>query len=237
MLGALMSTPPRIARTEQFSLAVRAVESLSPRMRRITLCGPGLVDRHWPLACDIAVVLPGSDGRELRRRYTVRSVVDDALIIDAVLHGHGPGSSWAQGVAVGDPVSFFGPRGEVPLTSAGRVLALTDESGLPAIGAVAEALGASSSLTVLAEVANPEERYPLPDGVDVTWIVRAEHSPGTPDLLLAAIEETPPRSDFAYVLGESRAIVMIRDELTRFGIGREAVYAKGYWNLNSRPTR
>jgi len=39
------------------------------------------------------------------------------------------------------------------------------------------------------------------------------------------------------VLGESRAIVMIRDELTRFGIGREAVYAKGYWNLNSRPTR
>ena len=42
---------------------------------------------------------------------------------------------------------------------------------------------------------------------------------------------------YAYVLGESRAVVPVRDALARFGLSRSEVYAKGYWNLNSRPTR
>ncbi|MDQ1719057.1 MAG: hypothetical protein QOE89_3010, partial [Pseudonocardiales bacterium] len=37
--------------------------------------------------------------------------------------------------------------------------------------------------------------------------------------------------------GESRAVVALRDSLARFGLTRSDVYAKGYWNLNSRPTR
>ena len=107
---------------------------------------------HWPLGCDIAIVLTGPDGREVRRRYTVRSVRDDSLVLDAVLHGHGPGSAWAAGLQPGDPVTFFGPRGEIEVAEADWLLALTDESGLPAIAALAEALG-DRPITVLAEIA------------------------------------------------------------------------------------
>jgi len=36
------------------------------------------------------------------------------------------------------------------------------------------------------------------------------------------------------VLGESRAVVALRPALSELGLGRDRVYAKGYWNLNSR---
>jgi NADPH-dependent ferric siderophore reductase len=229
-----------ITRTGQFLATVAELRALSPRMRRIVLTAPEIAGRHWPLACDIAVVLAGPDGREVRRRYTVRSSAGEQLVLDAVLHGHGPGSSWAQSLEPGHRVTFFGPRGELPLPPAGWLLALTDEAGLPAIGALAEAAGeAGRKLQVLAEIAEDSERYPLTENAEVRWLTRDGRAAGPPDLLLAALAEfgPAPGPGFAYVLGESRAIVTVRDELARFGLSRSEVYAKGYWNLNSRPTR
>jgi NADPH-dependent ferric siderophore reductase len=223
------------ARTSQFLSTVTELEALSPRMRRIALTAPGLGLTNWPLACDIAIVLAGED-REVRRRYTVRSVTEDTLLVDAVLHGHGPGSTWAQQLNIGDQVSFFGPRGEVSIAEVDWLLALTDESGLPAVAALAEAVS-GRSLTVLAEIEDDAEQYPLAG--DVRWLVRDGRPAGHPDLLLAALADfaPPPGAGSAYVIGESRAVVTLRDELARFGLARSAVYAKGYWNLNSRPTR
>ncbi|HEX8095170.1 siderophore-interacting protein [Jatrophihabitans sp.] len=229
-----------ITRTGQFLTTVTELRMLSPRMRRIVLRAPEIAGRNWPLACDIAVVLAGPDGREVRRRYTVRSSAGDQLVLDAVLHGHGPGSSWAQSLEPGHQVSFFGPRGEVPLPAAGWLLALTDEAGLPAIGALAEAAAAAGrDLRVLAEIAEDSERYPLPANAEVRWLTRDGRPAGTPDLLLGALEGFRPGTGpgYAYLLGESRMIVVVREELTRFGLSRSEVYAKGYWNLNSRPTR
>jgi NADPH-dependent ferric siderophore reductase len=229
-----------ITRTGQFLATVAELRTLSPRMRRIVLTAPEIAGRNWPLACDIAVVLAGPDGREVRRRYTVRASAGEQLVIDAVLHGHGPGSSWAQSLEPGHQVSFFGPRGELPLPPTGWLLALTDEAGLPAIGALAEAAAtAGRDLQVLAEIAEDSERYPLPTDAQVRWLTRDGRPAGTPDLLLGALAEFRPATGpgHAYVLGESRAIVVVRDELARFGLSRSEVYAKGYWNLNSRPTR
>ena len=227
----------RITRTGQFLTTVADVQTLSPRMRRIVLTAPEIAGRDWPLGCDIAVVLTGPDGREVRRRYTVRSSAGERLVIDAVLHGHGPGSSWAQSLEPGHPVSFFGPRGQLPLPPAGWLLALTDESGLPAIGALAEAAG--REVQVLAEIEDGSERYPLPPNAGVRWLTRDGRPAGTPELLLGGLEHVRPGAGpgYAYLLGESRAIVTVRDELARFGLSRSEVYAKGYWNLNSRPTR
>lgn len=230
-----------ITRTGQFLTTVAELTMLSPRMRRIVLTAPEIAGRDWPLGCDIAVVLAGPDGREVRRRYTVRSRDGDRLVIDAVLHGHGPGSSWAQALQVGSQVSFFGPRGELPLppaSSASWLLALTDEAGLPAIGALAEA-ASGRSLQVLAEIADDAERYPLPANAEVRWLTRDGRPAGQPELLIGALDQLRPGTGlgYAYLLGESRAIVAVRDELARFGLSRSAVYAKGYWNLNSRPTR
>ena len=207
---------------------------------------PSIARQAWPLACDIAIVLTGEDGREIRRRYTVRAVQGDRLVVDAVLHGHGPGSSWASAAAVGDEVTFYGPRGVVDVPEASWYWALTDEAGLPAIAAVAETLsgdGATAgSLTVLAEISDEAERYPFAEGVNVRWLPRGTQPPGHPDLIASALAELaaggpPEGAGYGYVLGESRAIVALRDELGRYGLGRESVYAKGYWNLNSRRTR
>lgn len=229
-----------ITRTGQFLTTVTELSMLSPRMRRIVLAAPEIVGRDWPLGCDIAVVLTGPDGREVRRRYTVRSSTGDRLVLDAVLHGHGPGSSWAQALRLGDPVTFFGPRGELPLPPASWLLALTDESGLPAIGALAEAVEAAGrTLRVLAEIADDGERYPLPGSAEVRWLTRDGQPAGRPEPLLDALAGLRPGTGpgFGYLLGESRAIVAVRDALAQLGLGRSEVYAKGYWNLNSRPTR
>jgi NADPH-dependent ferric siderophore reductase len=227
------------SRTRQFLATVTDLQELSPRMRRITLSAPSIAEQQWPLGCDIAIVLAGPD-RELRRRYTVRSAASDTMLVDAVLHGHGPGSSWAAGLRLGDPVSFFGPRGELALQPADWLLALTDESGLPAIGVLAEAAGAAGrSIRVLAEIAEPAETYPLPASAEVNWLIRNDRPAGQPDLLAAAIAGLAPPAGrgYAYLLGESRAVVSLRESLGSLGLGRAAVYAKGYWNLNARPTR
>ena len=232
-----------ITRTGQFLTTVAELTMLSPRMRRIVLAAPEIAGRDWPLGCDIAVVLAGPDGHEVRRRYTVRSQAGQRLVVDAVLHGHGPGSSWAQSLQVGGKVSFFGPRGELPLpaeSAVGWLLALTDEAGLPAIGALADAADAAGrGLQVLAEIAEDAERYPLPANAEVRWLTRDGRPAGQPDLLVGALDQLRPGTGpgFAYLLGESRAIVTVRDQLARLGLSRSEVYAKGYWNLNSRPTR
>jgi len=234
----IMPSAQRIARTGQFQVTVAAIEDLSPRMRRITLASSELAEHDWPLACDIAVVLAGEDGREVRRRYTVRSTSEVSLVVDAVLHGHGPGSTWAAGLTVGDEITFFGPRGEVPVADADWLLALTDEAGLPAIAALAEAVS-PRLLTVYAEVADGEDRYPFGANVDVHWLSRGDIDEGGTALLSGAIDSfQPPKGHgYAYVLGESRAIVSLRDQLASIGLSRNDVYAKGYWNLQSRPTR
>jgi NADPH-dependent ferric siderophore reductase len=235
-----MPNVQHITRTGQFLATVAELTMLSPRMRRIVLTAPEIAGQHWPLGCDIAVVLTGPDGREVRRRYTVRSTAGEQLVLDAVLHGHGPGSTWAQELQVGGQVTFFGPRGELPLPPASWLLALTDEAGLPAIGALAEAAAAAGrELQVLAEIADDAERYPLPANAEVRWLTRDGRPAGQPDLLIGALDQLRPGTGpgYAYLLGESRVIVTVREELARFGLSRSEVYAKGYWNLNSRPTR
>lgn len=235
-----MSEVQHISRTGQFLTTVADLGELSPRMRRITLRAPEIAGRSWPLGCDIAIVLTGPDGREVRRRYTVRSHWADSLVVDAVLHGHGPGSTWAQQLATGDQVTFFGPRGEIALSPAPWLVALTDESGLPAIAVLTEAAHPDGrAVRVLAEIDNDHERYPLPDNAEVTWLPRDGRPAGQADILTSALGLLTPTAGggYAYVLGESRAVVALREALGRFGLSRSDVHAKGYWNLNSRPTR
>ena len=231
-----MPSVQNVRRTSQFQATVTGLTSLSPRMRRITLAAPDLAGLRWPLGCDIAIVLAGPDGRELRRRYTVRSAAGDSLVVDAVLHGHGPGSDWAADLRTGDPVTFFGPRGEIELAEADRLLALTDESGLPAVAALAEALG-DRPISVLAEIADEAERYPLPANADVRWLARDGRPAGTAELLGWALADLSVVPQYAYVLGESRVVTELRDRLVALGADRSRIYAKGYWNRNARPTR
>ena len=126
-------------RTGQFQTTVTDLVTLSPRMRRITLSAPQLAaSRTGRWAATSQSCWPRAAGRSAGATRSARPP-SDHLVVDAVLHGHGPGSSWAQQLQVGDLVRFFGPRGRLELAEADWLLAVTDESGLPAIAALAEA--------------------------------------------------------------------------------------------------
>jgi NADPH-dependent ferric siderophore reductase len=231
----LTLTMTQVSRTPHYRSTVCDVSELSPKMRRITVTAAEIAEQNWPLGCDMAIVLTGADGREMRRRYTVRSVNADRLVIDAVLHGDGPGANWAATAKTADELLFYGPRGEIALPPSGTVLAVTDESGLPAIAALAEA--STVPIRVLAEIADNDERYPLPTNADVRWLPRNGGPAGDPTLLMAAISELTEDYVYAYAITESRAVLAIRQALEDRGLHRTAIYFKGYWNLKSRPTR
>ena len=159
--------------------------------------------------------------------------------MDAVLHGHGPGSTWAQPAAGRRPGDASSARAaRCRLAEADWLLALTDESGLPAVAALAEAPGAGRPIRVLAEIADDGERYPLPGNAEVRWLTRDGRPAGQPELLIGArsarADPAPGRASATCSASPGRSW---RCATSWPGSASPAptVYAKGYWNLQLAP--
>jgi NADPH-dependent ferric siderophore reductase len=221
-------------RTPTHDVTVTAVLDLTPRMRRITLHGESLLGLMVRPAQDVELILTETSGRRVKRRYTIRHSRPESgeIEVDALLHGHGPGSSWAASVAVGDAARFLGPRGKLELRPADWHLFAGDESALPAFASFLDALPASSSGIVVAEVGDASDELPLAATV-VRWVHRSGAAAGEPTLLAAALRQldVPGGSGRAYLLGESRAVVALRPVVTSLGLDDDQVFVKGYWNL------
>ncbi|MGN8026595.1 siderophore-interacting protein [Microbacterium sp. 22242] len=119
------------------------------------------------------------------RTYTIRSVRPRSreIDIDFVLHGtEGPASAWASTAAPSDPVVVVGPDARSAETggvewnpgTARSVLIAGDETAVPAICAIVEALPAHLTGSVYIEVPTEADALPLaaPDGMTVTWLAR-----------------------------------------------------------------
>ena len=220
-----------------YSLTVAAARDLNPRMRRVTLAGESLSDfAPWP-GQDVVLHLTDSGGAGVRRRYTVRHL-DAALRrfeLDFVMHGHGPGARWAEQATPGEPIDVFGPRGKVVMADAGWQLFAGDESALPAIAEMIEALPAGVAATALVEVrdATDEQAIEAVADLDLRWLHRGQTPPGAADLLDRAVEAISlPASDrHVYLFGESRTVRRLRDIAGARGVGMSEISAKGYWNL------
>src|SRR4051812_30537853 len=170
------------------------VEPLTPATSRLVLGGEALADLPveepgeiltllWP-APGRELVLPGAGWRfppgvadaQHARNYTVRGFDAAAgeLHVDVVLHGdHGHAARWAAAAAPGDTVGFAGPR--VHWTTdpdADWSLLVADETGLPAVAAIAETLPADRPAIAVLEVAGAAEERPIAPGVEVHWIHR-----------------------------------------------------------------
>lgn len=203
---------------------------MTPSMRRIVVSAPTLPGAT--LLQDVAVVLPDPaepDRLSVRRRYTVRAsdVTAGTLELEAVLHGHGPGATWAAAVAEGDDVVLYGPRAGADVLSGARVLLLADDAGLPAVLELLPHLDAATT-TVVVEIADATDQQPV---AGITWLHRDGRPAGEPAAMLAAAAAfgaTP--DDAAYVLAESRVTAAVRDLLLAAGMSRRALHAKGYWN-------
>ncbi|SDD25381.1 siderophore-interacting protein [Actinokineospora iranica] len=233
---------------------VLSAADVTPRMRRITLGGNGLREFGGDRPADaVKLILPadgvgappeaswGPDGLTFAdpdadaalRAYTVRRFDRAAgrLEIDAVVHGHGPGATWAATACPGDPVSFLGPRRDYPRAERPDLLVIAgDETAIPAAAGIAEDLEPGQRAQVFLEVADPHDEVPFASAGDVTvsWLHRRTGA----SVLAAALRafRPPPGSVRAWVAAESAVAVSLRKLLRgEFGLPRHAVSAFGYW--------
>ena len=150
------------------------------------------------------------------RTYTVREhraaghpgnhTAAPELDIDVVLHldpveipGQGVAARWARDARVGDTLTMLGPNRhlvgpeyggiEFRPGTARTVLLVGDETALPAVGSILEALPASISGHALLEVPEVGDQQQLltRSGVQVTWLPREGRPHG--ELLDAAVRE------------------------------------------------
>jgi NADPH-dependent ferric siderophore reductase len=133
-------------------------------------------------------------------------------------------------------VEFQGPRGKLELRPAAAHLLIGDESALPAIAAITEALPEGEPATAFVEVQDEHDELPIA-AADVRWVHRGDAPAGGPELLTAALDGlTVAPGTRAYLMGESRAMIALRSMIEAAGVGHEDVFVKGYWNLG-RPDR
>ena len=235
---------------------VLAAAPLTPRMRRIVLTAPGFADFPVEEPGEIITLLWSAPGEELvlpcdgwrfpagapvphARNYTVRHHDPDAgtLVVDFVLHGdHGIASRWAAAARPGDRVGYAGPRAhwETVDDGAAWTLLVADETGLPALAAIAEALPAEHRVIACVEIADAEERQPIRSAapLDVRWITRDGVPPGETQALLDAVRVLPLPDGRGRVWGAGESGVMraIRDHLRdERDIPQAAMSVLGYW--------
>jgi NADPH-dependent ferric siderophore reductase len=227
---ALRRLGPGSGRTLRvWRLTVRENREVTPRVRRLSFTAPDLGEMAWRPGQDLVLNLPDAP----RRHYTIRGLAGGEVAIDFVLHGHGAAGKWAETAAPGDRIEALGPRGRTHLTDGGDWrLFVGDETAVPAIAAMAEALPSGARAFALLEIETESERQPVATLGDlaIEWIVRG--GPARPnDLLLDALRRfTPPPGDgHAYLLGETSAVRSQRHFLLERGWPKERITAEGYW--------
>lgn len=240
-------------------LEVVRVESLTPRMRRITLGGGELdgfesrgpadhVKVFFPPAGEAEPALPslGPEGRPVppadgrvspRRDFTPRRFDAERreLDLDFVLHGAGPAASWAAAAAPGSALGIGGPRGSKLFpTDLDWYLIGGDETALPAIGRWLEGLPAGARAIVRIEVSDAGDELPLVTGADadIRWLHRGDAEAGTTSLLADGLAELtlPPGDGFAWFAGEAGSLRAVRRHLREVvELPAERVDVSGYW--------
>jgi NADPH-dependent ferric siderophore reductase len=242
--------PPRFRH-----VTVSGVRRLGPRLVRITFTGDELdglqIDEP---AASVRLLLPGTPTAELlmpqwngnefllpgRRRPIIRTFTprraDPAareLDLDVVLHGVGPASEWAAVAEPGRHAAISGPgRGYTIERAAPAFVLAGDESAIPAISQLLEALPQETPTQVAIEVAAPDGRVALPEHPNAT-IEWHDLAPGAPTgaALIAAVRgiEIAPGAR-VWAAGEAAAVQRIRRYLfDELAIPRALTTVRGYW--------
>ena len=233
---------------------VATVERRSPHLVHLTLTGTDLegLDPGLP-AASVRLLVPTAEhpdaipvwnGNEFLHadgtRPAIRTLtpvrvdpVAGELVVEVVLHGAGPLSTWAASVEPGERAAVSGTgRGyEIDPTDRSFLLA-GDDSAIPAISVLLEAIPASAEVAVLVEVAHPDARLGLPahPGARVTWL---DAGPGQSSG--AALADAVAAAEIAddtrvWVAGEAAAVQRIRKQLfDERGIPRSQCTVRGYW--------
>lgn len=212
------------------------------------------------------------DERPWTRSYTIRAhdAARGTVDVDFVLHGgaggegdsgdgdgggegtEGPATRWARSAGPGDVLGMFGPSAyfaePVPLGTTDWMLLAGDESALPAIGTIIEALPTGARAVAYVEVrdASEEQRFESAGEVTVHWLHRAasagngsagegsarEGAAGEGGALVAAVRAAafPAGSMYAWLGGEAGAVRALRRHLVgERGLDKRSIHFTGYW--------
>ncbi|WP_406459605.1 siderophore-interacting protein [Streptomyces sp. NBC_01622] len=185
------------------------------------------------------------DVRAVMRSYTLRALRrdPDEIDIDFVLHEPaGPASRWASRASAGDRVVLLGPAVADnrairfrPPEDADLVVLWGDETAVPAVSAILEALPAGMPARVWLEVQHAGDVQDLVTAADaeVTWLVRenqgAEGSPMALGALRAAQLPSAERP-YVWIAGESGQVKALRRHfVSEREFDRRRVTFVGYW--------
>ena len=149
-------------------------EKLTPRLVSVRLGGELDDFEHVGPTAHLKVYVPDADGTPVARTYTPRRYdpASGTLEVVFVIHGPGPASQWAAQAKPGDRIAVGGPAGRYAFDStATRWWIAGDESALPAIGTLLDALPSTADAEVHVEVDGPEDEIGLPSaaGGQIFW--------------------------------------------------------------------
>jgi NADPH-dependent ferric siderophore reductase len=201
---------------------------------RVLLPSPGATE----------LVVPTWNGNEFRlrdgRRPTIRTFTPwradpDALELDVgiVVHGGGVASDWAMSAQPGAGAAVSGPgRGYAVDHDAPAFLVAGDETAIPAITQVLEALPDETPVQVCIEVAHPDARFELPvhPGAAVNWLDLAPGAAPGEALNTAVRDVDLAPGTRVWAAGEAAAVQRIRRHLfDDRGVPRAHTSVRGYW--------
>ena len=225
-----------LAGTRRLQLEVVDSAGLTPHLQRLRLTAPELAGFRFDPGQDVMLLVAADGNRPVRRRYTIRSLDEPQrmLTLDVVLHGDGPGERWVRSARPGDRIEGIGPRGKITTSQAADWhLFMGDESAIPAIFAMTESLPGDSVATLVLEVPDPADEQELlaPARTRLSWLHRLGGPAGDPAGLVAAAREVdlPPGNGHAYLLGEARVVLQLREVLAGRGLGEGQMSPKAYW--------
>ncbi|MBF8299290.1 MAG: Iron utilization protein match [Dehalococcoidia bacterium] len=247
------------APSRYYGVEVRRIEQISPRLARVTLTSPEMttfapggpadsIKVTFPAPGEEAPSMPGRDAegrtvyapeqeRQPRRAYTIRRWDPQSLELDVdiVLHGHGPGGTWAARAGKGDRLVIADPRGAYKIDPATKTMLLAaDESGLPAVATILEQLPSTTRAHVFVEVYDDEEEQAFASKaqVNLQWLHRRSDTEPTGRLLAKVLSNGGLPADLqrAWVACEAAAMREVRRHLLMdLGMERLMVQTQGYW--------
>ncbi|MEV6350040.1 siderophore-interacting protein [Actinoplanes sp. NPDC051851] len=181
-------------------------------------------------------VWPEGAARPTVRTYTPRAYdpATGTLEVQFVLHGEGPASAWAERAVPGATLALGGPGGRFGADlDAPRWWIAGDESALPAVATLLDALPWAASARVHLEVDGPDDEIPLSSRADLTvsWHHRRSPDAFGEELYDAAASATITGGTQAWVACEASAMRRIRRRLLDGGVPRESLVTRGYWRL------
>jgi NADPH-dependent ferric siderophore reductase len=222
---------------------------------RVTVAGPelkGLVIEQpaasvrllLPPAGSHDLVMPTWEGNEFLlpdgTRPAIRTLTPlrldseaHRLDLEIVVHDGGRASAWALAAEAGDEVALSGPGRGYPIDAdAPGFLLGGDESAIPAIGQLLEALPADKPVRVLVEIPDAAARLDLPHHPNATvdWLdLPGGAAPG--DTLVAAVAAADlEEGTRVWAAGEAAAVQRIRRHLfDERGLPRSVTWIRGYW--------